>query len=175
MEDMKECPVCCEQINFKAKKCPRCQAWQSKWRFDQSNLKHQFVFITFLLILFGSLYAAFIEDILSPGDFADSKSLINISNTSFNYSIKDCGASISVIGTINSDSDKTWKDVYFEVRFFNKKNELIDSISENKYDLIILPKDKTTFKISGAADKQQSSYDHHKVIIKTAREGGGLF
>lgn len=175
MEDMKECPSCCEQINAKAKKCPRCQAWQSKWRFDQSNLKHQFIFIALLLIVMGALYTGFIGNILSPGNFNDSKALINVTNSSFNYSIEDCGARISVIGTIANNSDKTWKDVYFEVQFFNDKNELIDTISENEYDLVLLPKDKTTFKIKGAADKEEAAYDHHEIIIKTAREGGGLF
>ena len=175
MEDMKECPSCCEQINAKAIKCPRCQAWQSKWRYDPSNLKHQLIFITVLLSVFGAAYTGFIDSMLSPGNFDDNKSLIKIENSNFNYAIKDCGARISVIGSIHNDSEITWKDVYFEVQFFNDKNELIDTISENRYDLILLPKDKTTFKLTGAADKEKSLYDHHKIIIKSAREGGGLF
>ena len=175
MENTKACPSCCEQINAKAKKCPRCQAWQSKWRFDQSNLKHQFILIIILLLILGSLYTGFIGNILSPGNFADSKSSVNVSNSSFNYAVKDCGARISVIGTITNDSDKIWKDIYFEAQFYDSKGELIDTISENEYDLVLLSKDTTTFKITGAADKEKSLYDHHKIIIKSAREGGGLF
>lgn len=175
MEDMKECPSCCEQINAKAKKCPRCQAWQSKWRYDQSNLKHQLIFITALIVVFGVAYTGLIGSMFSPGDFDDNKNLIKIENSNFNYAVKDCGAQISVIGTIQNDSETTWKDVYFEAQFFNDKNELIDTISENEYDLVLLSKESTSFKITGAADKDQSSYDHHKIIVKSAREGGGLF
>jgi len=175
MDETKECPSCCEQINAKATKCPRCQAWQSKWRFDQSNLKHQFIFIAFILLVFGTLYSVFIESIVSPGNFNDSKSLITVADSSFNYSTKECGTRISVIGTISNDSDKIWKDIYFEVQFFNNNGELIDTISENEYDLVLLAKDTTTFKITGLADKEKSAYDHHKIIIKSAREGGGLF
>jgi len=175
MEDMKECPSCCEQINAKAIKCPRCQAWQSKWRYDQSNIKHQIIFITLLLLVMGAAYSGFIDSMFGSGDFNDKKSLIKVENSNFNYAIQDCGARVSVIGTINNGSDTTWKDVSFEVQFYNDKNELIDSISDNKYDLVLLPKDTTTFKLTGAADKEQSLYDHHKIIIKSAREGGGLF
>lgn len=175
MEDTKECPSCCEQINAKAKKCPRCQAWQSKWRYDQSNLKHQILFITALIVVFGVAYNGLIGSMFSPGDFEDNKNLIKIENSNFNYAVKDCGAQISVIGTIQNDSETTWKDVYFEAQFFNDKNELIDTISENEYDLVLSSKESTSFKITGAADKVQSSYDHHKIIIKSAREGGGLF
>ncbi len=175
MEDMKECPSCCEQINVKAIKCPRCQAWQSKWRFDQSNLKHQFILIVLLLAVMGAAYSGFIGSMFGTGSFEESKALIKIENSNINYTIKDCGARVSVIGTIYNDSKTTWKDLYFEVQFYNDKNELIDTISENEYDLILLPKDTATFKITGAADKEQSLYDHHKIIIKSAREGGGLF
>ena len=172
MEEMKECPSCCEQINAKAIKCPHCQAWQSKWRYDQSNLKHQLIFITTLLAVFGVAYTGLIGSMFGSGDFDDNKNLIKIENSNFNYAVKDCGARISIIGSIQNDSEITWKDIYFEVQFFNDKNELIDTISENEYDLLLLPTESTSFKITGAADKEKSSYDHHKIIIKSAREGG---
>ena len=174
MEDTKQCPTCCEQINAKATRCPRCQSWQSKWRFDQSNIKHQLIFALVLFSLLGGLYFTVFSSILNPKNFEESKSLLTVTDTTFNYSIKDCGASISVIGTIINNSDVTWKDVYFEIQFFNKENILIDTISENEYDLVILQEDTSTFKITGLADKQKSEYDHHNVIIKSAREGGGL-
>jgi hypothetical protein len=175
MDDMKECPSCCEKINAKAIKCPRCQAWQSKWRFDQSNLKHQFIFVTLLLGGMAAAYSGFVSSMFGAGNFEESKELIKIKNSSINYFVNECGARISVIGTIHNDSETTWKDIYFEVQFYNNENELIDTISENEYDLVLLSKDTTTFKITGAADKKKSSYDSHEVIIKSAREGGGLF
>jgi len=175
MEDMKQCPSCCEQINTKAIKCPRCQTWQSKWRFDQSNLKHQFIFVTLLLGGMAAAYTGFIGSIFGTVGFEESKTLIKIKSSNIHHAINDCGARVSVIGTIYNDSEITWKDVYFEVQFYNDKNELIDTISDNRYDLLLLAKDKTTFKITGSADKEQSLYNHHKIIIKSAREGGGLF
>lgn len=175
MEEMKQCPACFEEINAKATKCPHCQSWQSKWRFDHSNIKHQLIFISFIFGLLAFFYFSAFGSLINQKSFYESKDLINVSNTNLNYSIKECGARISIIGTITNNSDTIWKDVHFEAQFYDKDNKLIDTFSDNNYDLVLLNNDKSAFKITGSADKPESSYVHHKIIIKSAREGGGLF
>jgi hypothetical protein len=175
MGQLKECPSCCEQINARAIRCPRCHSWQSKWRFDQSNIKHQVIFLAlifgFMAIVFSSLFGS----IFNPKDFSESKSLLEIKNSKVSYSTKDCGPSITVICTISNNSDIAWKDFNFEAQFYNENNDLIDTVSDQNYDLLLLANDESTFKITGSADKPEALYHHHKVIIKDARENSSLF
>ncbi len=175
MEEMKECKTCGEEIKAKALKCPRCQTWQSKWRYDQSNIKHIFVAMLLAFGVIGFVFLNAFGNIFNPKDFKDSQALIKIENTIISFSEKPCGSRVTILGTIVNNSDITWKDFYFEAQFYNKENELIDTLSDKIYDLILLKNDKTTFKITGSADKDEALYDHHLVIIKTAREDGSLF
>jgi len=175
MEEMKECPSCGEEIKAKAIKCPRCQAWQSKWRFDQSNLKHQLIFMVIIFGIMGIIFSSTLGDIFNPKDFANSKSLLEIKSSKVDFTENGCGARISVIGTISNNSEIAWEDFNFEVQFYNEDNKLIDTVSDQNYDLLILPNDESTFKISGTADKPEKSYHHHKIIIKDARANSSLF
>ena len=175
MEAMKECPSCGEEIKAKAIKCPRCQAWQSKWRFDQSNIKHQLIFMALIVGVMGVVFYGSIGNVFNQKDFSENKSLLSIKDSKVSYSIKECGARITVIGTIINKSGVAWKDFNFEAQFYDKNNVLIDTVSDQNYKLVVLPNDESTFKVTGAADKPESSYHHHKVIIKDASENSSLF
>ena len=175
MNEMKECKTCFEEINAKALKCPRCQTWQTKWKYDQSNPKHHLIFLAILFGAMGIMFYSSLGSIFNPNEFSDNKSSFVVKDSKVSFTEKECGTTVSIIGTITNNSEVSWKDFNFEAQFFNEDNELIDTVSDQNYDLILLPNDDGTFKVTGAADKSKSSYHHHKVTIKDARENSSLF
>lgn len=175
MEERKECKSCGEEIKAKALKCPYCQTSQSKWAYDRSNIKHVLISTLLIFGMVGYFFLNAFGSLLNPKDFNDSKSLIKIANTIISFKEESCGSSVTVLGEIINNSETVWKDIYFEAQFYNKDNELIDSISDKTYDLVLPVNVKSTFKISGNADKEESVYDHYIVVIKSARESSGLF
>lgn len=86
------------------------------------------------------------------------------------YGKDDCGSYISVIGKLRNDTDIAWENVYFEARFYDTNNKLIDTISDNNHDLVVLPNADGAFRVRGRADKPEQSYHRFDLIIKKARE-----
>lgn len=177
MQDAKVCPACGEEIKAIAKKCPHCLTWQSKWKIDQSNPKYQLFWVAMLIIFIALTFyfKSSVSNKFSTANFEDSRQLITIENTKMNYVTKECGSSISILGTVINNSSVTWENFYFEARFYNSNNTLIDSLSDNDYNLVVLPNSDSSFIIDGKANKSEEEYDHFEIILKKARESNALF
>jgi len=177
MQDVKICPACGEEIKAIAKKCPHCLTWQSKWKIDQSNPKYQLFWVALIIFILGvSFYfKSTVSDKFSTTNFEKNRQLITIKDSKMSYVTKECGGSISILGTIINNSTIAWENFYFEVRFYNSSNELIDSISDNDYNLVALPNSDSSFTIEGKAHKSKDEYDHFDLILKKARESSALF
>ncbi len=121
------------------------------------------------------VFSSTFGNIFNPKDFADSKSLLEVKNSKVDITQKECGARVTIIGTIYNSSEIAWEDFNFEAQFYNENDELIDTISDQNYDLLVLPNDESTFKVTGAADKPEDSYHHHIIVIKDARAINSLF
>ncbi len=77
---------------------------------------------------------------------------------------------VSCIGYVLNNSNVTWEALTFEVQFFNSKGELIDTFTENIYDLVIPPNEKIAFRIKNEADKSIEQYQSFKVRITSAQQ-----
>ncbi len=173
MSEMKQCHACGEEIKSIAKRCSHCQTWQSKWRIEPSDPRYAIIWVVIMLVIFGGMY--FKMGFWGKKDFQDYASKLFITDSSINYGSDNCGSFVSVIGKIKNNTDVAWEDVYFEVQFFNSDNKLIDTISDNDYSLVMIPKSESTFKVRGKADHNKEAYKNFKIIVKKARESKNLF
>lgn len=175
MDEMKECKTCGEEIKAKALKCPHCQTWQTKWKYDPTNPKHHLILILLLLGLMSFMFYNSFGSVFNHKDFEKYKNQVEVKNTNISFSTASCGSKVAVIGTILNKSNISWGDIYFETQFFDKDNKLIDTVSDHDYDLVILKNSESTFKVAGSAAREKSLYDHYKVIIKDAKVMGSIY
>ena len=166
MPDTIQCATCGEAITPTAKKCPHCHTWQSKWRLDQTSPVYYLVWI----VIFLGMMWFFSFGRLVGADFGSYRDALKVLETKMHYGKLDGYSYVSVLGTVQNDSDLTWKDVHFEVRFFDVNNHLIDTISDSDYSFIVLAHSDSAFRVRGRADKAKAFYDHFKIDIKDARE-----
>ncbi len=101
---------------------------------------------------------------------ADFKKSLSVVNSKMSYTQHDDYNSISSIGTIENRSNIKWKYLVLEVQFFNANDELIDTLTEEKYGMTVPPNDTIAFRLSGQADKAKSEYVSHKVRITSAEQ-----
>jgi len=90
--------------------------------------------------------------------------------TEMHYGKLDENSYVSVLGKLQNESDLTWQNVRFEVRFFDANHHLIDTISYSDYSLVVLAHRDSAFRVRGRADKSKEVYDHFEIDIKDARE-----
>jgi len=80
---------------------------------------------------------------------------------------------VSCIGTIRNNTDTTWENLHFQVRFFNSAGQLIDTLSDSDYSLVAQPHSEATFRVRGRADKTADQYVTHKIEVTWAKDARG--
>ena len=164
MPEMKQCHACGEEIKPIAKRCPHCQTWQSKWRIEPSDPKWVISWIVLLFGVWGGIiFFSFPKE--KDKNVPDYASSLVVTESKLHYMSCENGSFIAVLGKIENESEIPWKNLYFEVQFFDSGNNLIDTISDNIYGLIVLPRSEAAFKVSDRANKNEEEYASHKIII----------
>ena len=113
--------------------------------------------------------------VIGKNNYQDYASSLIITESKLHYSTKECDSYISVLGKIKNESDVSWEDFYFEIQFYDEKNNLIDTISKYDRNLILLQNSESTFRVRDSADKSEEEYVSHKIIIKQASEADDWF
>ncbi|HYV36955.1 MAG TPA: FxLYD domain-containing protein [Gemmataceae bacterium] len=168
-DQTKACPLCAETIKVVAKVCPHCRHWQKKWSLG--NPRIMAAAGTILLILYSVGMAVFLEQLLGPRrDFAEYRDQIVVISSSMNVSQTEKGRYVSVVGLLTNRSDFTWKEVQLEADYFDKNGKLIDTGLERSFEAVLLSHGEAGFRIRTLADKPESSYVTHKVLVRTAKD-----
>jgi hypothetical protein len=161
-EQTKTCRMCGEEIKAIAKRCPHCTNYQSK------------INAPILIVIIG-LAIVFAARFMMPTPFKretlyDADNKLVIVETNHKYGKDDCGSFIAILGKLKNQTDKTWSDVHFEVKFYNDKNELVDTLNSELYSIVIAPQKESSFRIREKAAALEGQYKRHEIKITKAQE-----
>jgi len=110
-------------------------------------------------------------------DLADSnyREKLVIIESKMHFSQSEKGSFVSVVGRLKNNTNIPWKYPCIQAQFFNSSGDLVDSVSDNGYGLIIPPHSEASFRVRGEADKGKDQYIKHKVVLLWAEEERSLF
>ena len=164
--------MCRSEIDSLAKRCPYCRHWQNKL----SMMLWHPAFAVVLILLFYFLFQMFLMDQFGPGkDFNIDKDRINIKDTTMQFGENKCGQAIVILGKIENQSDTAWKNLHFEINFFDKDKNLIDTDQEEIYEFLLPVNEQVPFKVSVTRQFPEELYNSFDIRILTAREKGLFF
>jgi hypothetical protein len=163
---MVTCKTCFSEIDKRAKKCPYCQSWQSRLRATLFN--PAFLLIIFFLLLLG-LTSYFDTQFTQKINFADYKNKIIISDSRIEFGENSCGETVAIIGKVKNQSEIDWKDITYEVVFYDKEKHVSDTNQQNAYSFIIPANEEVPFKISMKKEFDLNKYQNYEIRILSAR------
>ena len=170
MESKKTCKMCCEELRTDAIKCPYCHHWQKPLKAMFCN--PAFTAILTMLILYSFLGIAFSQFLGPKEQFSNFSDQIHILNSEIRFGETKRGPSVAVIGKLKNNSSVDWEDIHFEVQFFDKDGNLIDTTTKENYSMVIAAEKEQTFKVSALREFPEEQYHSHQVIINYADEVG---
>jgi hypothetical protein len=163
----KTCPMCCSEIAGKAKKCPCCHHFQNR-----AVLLFYHPAFPMVLMVIPLLVAAFmISKLLDEGEsFGTFKDQIAITESHFVFGETKTSDTVAVLGEVENHSATPWKDVAFQVEFFDAAGKRIDTDQKREYTLTIPAKAKIPFKVSIRREFPKEQYAKHSVTIISAKD-----
>lgn len=174
----KPCKMCCEEMDARARRCPHCRAWQSRWVI----LSHPYAVALWCALVFAVPWAAHlvllnaVTGFFDTGrDFAEYQNQLHVVHSDMVFGATDSGPVAAVVGRIRNDSDVTWSSVQIEVQFKDQQGRLVDTVTEIRFFRAILPGAEMPFKASVVAEQPLERYASWDVIVRSAREAGGMW
>ena len=166
-DQVKNCKVCGEEIKATAKRCPHCTSYLS-----YLNIPIIIAIIGAALLLWSSSMAS--HNMKRETLYTAENKLV-VLDTIQKYSKEDCGTYIVILGKLKNQTDKAWTDLHFEVRFFNDKNELVDTLNSQLYSVVVGPRQESDFRIREKAAAPENQYKRYKIKISKAQEDFRFF
>lgn len=120
-----------------------------------------------ITIYFFLIICLAIPNLFASNEFKDS---IVIQNSKFSYSNNEKCSYINCIGELANLGEDTYQYITLQIQYFNEKDEIIDTVTEQLYDHVLMPKETISFKVSDRADKSSEQYITHKVKVTYADE-----
>jgi hypothetical protein len=101
--------------------------------------------------------------------FESHKANVSVEKSSLTFSKDGDREFFAVVGTLKNETDIEWRSPHVEARFFNSKDELIDTMPSKLSEVVLLPKSSAAFRITGYTARPSSEYTKVDVTVTTAR------
>ncbi len=161
----KICKMCYKEIPDKARKCPYCHNWQNKFALIVSPPFIGIIIFLMLYVLMGYVFSKMLD---RGVDFTPYRNQITISDSELKFGEKKSGETVAVIGTMSNKSPVPWKDVQFEVRFYDSNGKMIDSKQNKDYPFEVPADGNAAFKVSTLREFPKEQYVKYDVTIISA-------
>jgi hypothetical protein len=162
----KTCKMCGMAIPIVGKKCPYCHHWQ---HWFSLSLQHPLGVLLFAVIPVVVLYAVmvmFISTLIREGEpFSKHSDQVTIVESKMEFGDDQCGPAVVVIGKVKNVSPVDWKDVHFQVDFFDRKGQFFDTGQQEAYSWRVLSGQETAFKVSFHRQFPKDRYANYKVRV----------
>ena len=164
---MKECKMCFKEIDKRAKKCPYCQHWQSKFQSFTRNPAFSII-IVICIMVFSSWF--FNSQFTPKNNFDTYKNQVEITKSNIDFGNSSCGETVTIIGNIKNNSAIDWKSLNFEVVYYDKENNITDTEQIEKFSFTLPANKEVPFKLSMKKEFGDAQYVGYETRVISARE-----
>ena len=166
--ETKTCKICRMGIPIAARKCPYCHHWQRWLSLQNTSFWIPMIFIP-LILLYGFVMQIFLGRMVREWEpFQKHTQEVNIVEDKMEFGEDQCGPDVIIVGKVKNASQVDWKDVRFQVEFFNTKGQLFDTGQQEAYTYRLLADQETSFKVSFRRQFPEKEYAKHKVSVVSA-------
>lgn len=165
--ETKTCKMCSMAIPAAARKCPYCHHWQRWW-----TLQHPLFGVLLVGVPLLAGYAVLGVMIQRPfrewEPFQKHSQEVRIMENKMEFGEDQSGPAVVVVGKVKNASQVDWKDVRFQVEFFNAKGQLFDTGQQEAYTYRLPAGQESPFKVSFRRQFPEKEYANHKVSVVSA-------
>ena len=155
------------EIPREARKCPYCQHFQTR----SALFFYHPGFAVLAAMLPMLAFSMFIAHLLDRGEsYEDYKDQIVITESQAAFGESRSGATAGVIGTIKNNSAVPWKDIQFQVEFFDASGKRVDVAQKEQHAFHLPPHGTLSFKVSFGREYPETNYVKHSVRVATAKD-----
>jgi hypothetical protein len=176
-DKFKICPYCAEQVKAAAKVCPRCRQWlcifslRNPATLISATALCFFLLMTYLIL---GVHRAFDLGM----DFSPYRNQISVVESRMDLGTilrnninEPC---VYVVAVITNQTDKAWRGVDVEARFFDKAGKLID-VGQGQYYDTLYPQTDGALRIKAGMLRPVTDYDSYKLYIGSAADPHSRF
>ena len=178
--DTKVCKMCRMEIPGAARKCPYCQHLQD-WL---SVFVYHPLFTTSYAMLVMGAAAGLVAGLMYIGwanvyregeSFTPYAGQIAVTESRITFGESDGVPTVTVIGMVRNSSPVTWKEVAFDVDFFDEQGVLIDTGQELDYSYRLPAGGEAGFKVTFRRERPETDYSSHTVRVIWAKDQRSAF
>jgi len=168
--------MCRMEIPTGARKCPYCQHYQYKLSMVLIHPAFGAMIVGIpTLIAFVALGVMF-QGMLDRGeDFQQYADQIKVVSSAVEFGQRDSGPTVAVIGRMRNESSVDWKEVTFQVEFFDAEGRLVDAGQEVEYSYHLPSGKEAAFKVSFPREFSENVYARHTILVIAAKDGRARF